>query len=192
MERTDQELIQAIKQGDQDSANVLYERYYSMAVKVSLRILRSLDDALDIAQEVFMRVLVQKKIMSFRGEAQFSSWLYKITTNLSLSFLKRKQKMCESRHKNKKEYQYSHYRTSENADQLICLESLEKTKYIGQVLNALPSLYGKCLYLRYYEGHKYKEIAKKLKITRDRVGMQIMRSRSMLNKNQELKELYAS
>lgn len=192
MERSDEELISAIKQGDQDSARILYERYYDRVVRISWRFLRSWEDALDIAQEVFLRILGEKKILAFRGEAQFSSWLYKITANLSLSFLKRNRAKWESKRITLKDCRTPDYSSNERPGQLHNLEMLEKARHIGQVLSALPGLYGKCLYLRYFEGRKYKEIAKKLNITQDRVGMQLLRSRLMLTKNPVLREMYAA
>lgn len=192
MERSDQELISAIKRGDQDSARMLYERYYDRVARIAWRYLRSWEDALDIAQEVFLRILGEKKILAFRGEAQFSSWIYKITANLSLSFLTRHRKKMESRQMNIADCQITHAQLCEYPGQLHNLEVLEKAKHLGKALSALPGLYGKCLYLRYFEGHKYKEIAKQLRITQDRVGMQLLRSRLMLTKNPVLKEMYAA
>ncbi|MCD4812674.1 RNA polymerase sigma factor [bacterium] len=192
MDRSDRELITAIKNNDPDAARVLYERYYAMTVRVALKVLHSTDDAQDIAQEVFMRVLVRKKILAFRGDSQLGSWLYKVTVNHSLSFIRKKMKRQETQRLILKECREFNSRTSENVDQLWKLETHEKLEHLCEALDTLPGLYGKCLFLRYYEGQKYKEIAKKLKITRDRVGMQIMRSRNLLNKNQELKKLYVS
>jgi RNA polymerase sigma-70 factor (ECF subfamily) len=85
----ERQLIARTQTGDTeafDSLMTLYERQvYSLAFRLS----GSYDDANDIASEAFIRVF--NALPRFRGDAAFSTWLYRIVTNVYLDFRKRKQ-----------------------------------------------------------------------------------------------------
>ena len=79
---TDYELTQEIGRGAISSIGVLYERHKSRVYAVCLRMTGNMSDAEDLTQEIFIQLL--GKAGSFRGESQFSSWLYRLTTNYVL------------------------------------------------------------------------------------------------------------
>jgi len=80
----DAELVQAALAGDRDAFGELVERYQDRLFNTVLRLLGSRDDASDVVQEAFVQAFV--KLESFRGEAQFYTWLYRITMNRALSY----------------------------------------------------------------------------------------------------------
>ena len=80
--QTDYELTQAIARGGISSIGVLYERHKQKVYAVCLRMTGNKTEAEDLTQEIFMQLL--RKAGSFRGESQFSSWLYRLTTNYVL------------------------------------------------------------------------------------------------------------
>ena len=83
----DQELIEGLKNNNQQAFRFLVERYQDLVVSTCFTFLRDRDDAHDIAQEVFIEVY--KSIGRFRQDAAISTWLYRIAANKSLNFLRR-------------------------------------------------------------------------------------------------------
>jgi RNA polymerase sigma-70 factor (ECF subfamily) len=81
-------LIQRIQQGDRPAFEELVKAYMQRAYYVALGFLRDHDDALDISQEAFVRVL--RNIHRFKPEADFFPWLYQIIKNLSLNLLRKR------------------------------------------------------------------------------------------------------
>jgi RNA polymerase sigma-70 factor (ECF subfamily) len=76
------EAIRLAHRGDSAAFELIYRLHSRLVYKICLRMLRDPFEAEDLAQDTF--VLLLRKIHSFRGESAFSSWLYKLTTNLVL------------------------------------------------------------------------------------------------------------
>ncbi|MDZ7741358.1 MAG: RNA polymerase sigma factor [Bacteroidota bacterium] len=86
------ELIEQIKAGDHQAFRQLTEHYYPLVLKTSNSFVHNEEDAQDLSQEVFLEVY--QSIHKFRKEAVISTWIYRITINKSLNFIrdrKRKQ-----------------------------------------------------------------------------------------------------
>jgi RNA polymerase sigma-70 factor (ECF subfamily) len=81
------EAIRLVHQGDSEAFAFVYRSYSQFVHRVCLRMLRDPADAEDAAQDVFVRVFL--KINTFRGESAFSSWLYRLTTNVVLMRFRR-------------------------------------------------------------------------------------------------------
>jgi RNA polymerase sigma-70 factor (ECF subfamily) len=81
------EAIRLVHQGDREAFAFVYRSYSQFVRRVCLRMLRDPADAEDAAQDVFVRVFL--KINTFRGESAFSSWLYRLTTNVVLMRFRR-------------------------------------------------------------------------------------------------------
>src|SRR5215510_9099773 len=77
--QSDYELTQAIAQGAISGIGDLYERHKTKVYALCLRMTGNVTEAEDLTQEIFINLLV--KAGSFRGESQFSTWLYRFTTN---------------------------------------------------------------------------------------------------------------
>jgi RNA polymerase sigma-70 factor (ECF subfamily) len=84
----EQQLIVEAKGGNRDAFRALVERYMKHAYNIAFGYVNNHDDASDIAQESFVRVY--RALPAFRGEAEFSTWLYRIVTNQALNAVKRK------------------------------------------------------------------------------------------------------
>jgi RNA polymerase sigma-70 factor (ECF subfamily) len=82
-------LVERARQNDSLAYERLYEMHIGRVFALCLRLCNDRDMAEDLAQEAF--VLAWRKLDSFRGDSAFGSWLYRITTNTVLSYL-RKQK----------------------------------------------------------------------------------------------------
>lgn len=82
------------RQGHTGAFEFLYRDYCGLVQRLCLRMLRDPTEAEDATQDVFVRVLT--KIHTFRGESAFSSWLYRLTTNIVLMRFRRNKHICTS------------------------------------------------------------------------------------------------
>lgn len=86
MKKDEQEILQAVQSGDESAFNEFVRLYQKDVHLLALRIIGDSEEALDISQKVFMKV--HKSIKSFRGESSISTWLYRITYNACMRYLK--------------------------------------------------------------------------------------------------------
>ena len=93
MTDTDYLLARAAATGTTDAIGDLYRRHSRRVYSLCLRITRDASDAEDLTQEVFIQLL--RKIGSFRGESHFTTWLYRLTVNQALMFLRRTNRRRE-------------------------------------------------------------------------------------------------
>ncbi|MBD4204465.1 sigma-70 family RNA polymerase sigma factor, partial [Xanthomonas citri pv. citri] len=84
---SDVALVDAYREGNADAFGVLFERYKDKMWAVALRTTRDQELAADAVQEGFIAAF--RRIDSFRGDAQFSTWLHRIIVNSSLDRLRR-------------------------------------------------------------------------------------------------------
>src|SRR5215471_7919932 len=75
----DQPLVERIQSGDKSAFELLMRRYEDKVFRLAVGIMRNREDALDAVQDAFLSVY--KKIGTFRGDASFSTWLYRIALN---------------------------------------------------------------------------------------------------------------
>ena len=88
------ETIELVRQGDTEAFEPIYTNYFGLVHSICLRMLRDPMEAEDVAQDTFVHLL--RKIHMFRGESAFSSWLYRLTTNLVLMRFRRKKPKLSS------------------------------------------------------------------------------------------------
>jgi len=86
----DRELVEKAQKGDGAAFAMLVERHQRQVYRLALRMTGSEADAQEILQEAFLNAY--QKLPLFRGEAQFSSWLYRIAANSALMRLRRKRR----------------------------------------------------------------------------------------------------
>jgi RNA polymerase sigma-70 factor (ECF subfamily) len=76
---SDEELMRRVAEGDVDKLGVLFERHYARVHSLCYRLTRSADVADDLAQDTMLRVL--RSATSFRGDAAFTTWLFRLAYN---------------------------------------------------------------------------------------------------------------
>lgn len=81
-------IIEKTKKGDLESYSLLINEYQNDIYSLCLSIVKNVDDAMDMTQEAFL--IAFENIKNFKGEAKFSTWLYKIAYNLCINYKKRK------------------------------------------------------------------------------------------------------
>jgi RNA polymerase sigma-70 factor (ECF subfamily) len=90
MTRTDEELVASATAGDIDSFNQLVVRWERPIYALAYRTLGREEDARDVVQEAFLRAY--RGLKGFKGQAKFSSWLYRITLNLCRDWMRRERR----------------------------------------------------------------------------------------------------
>ncbi|MGQ0680154.1 MAG: RNA polymerase sigma factor [Actinomycetota bacterium] len=84
------EVIEACQRGDQAAFEELIRLTHASVYSLSLRIVGSPEDAADVAQETYIKLL--RVIKQFRGESKFSTWLYRVTSNVAISYLRKRSR----------------------------------------------------------------------------------------------------
>src|SRR5258707_12682987 len=84
------QLVAASKNGDQDAFAQLVQRYQRRTFNLAFRILQQYDEANEITQETFLAAW--QGLPAFRGDARFSTWLYRIAYNCSLKQLEQRKR----------------------------------------------------------------------------------------------------
>ena len=93
---TDLEIVDNIKKGNKNAFKALVENHQALVLNTCRGFLHNEDDALDVAQEVFIEAY--RSIKKFRGDSRISTWLYRIAVNKSLNFIRdnKKHKLLNS------------------------------------------------------------------------------------------------
>jgi RNA polymerase sigma-70 factor (ECF subfamily) len=89
MEQNDNQLIEAALSGSVSAWETLVRRHESRVYNLGLRLMYNPDDAMDLTQEVFLGVY--RNLYRFRGDAQFSTWLFRIVHNKAIDLIRRRQ-----------------------------------------------------------------------------------------------------
>jgi RNA polymerase sigma-70 factor, ECF subfamily len=173
----DQTIIEQIMNGDKQAYTMLVKRYQQKVFQLTMGFLHNSDDAADLAQEVFIKVY--QKLSSFKGEAQFSTWLYRIAVNMSINFQrKRKFQSFFRRIENEKE---SLQIAGENdADQQMMKD--EQKKILKTVLDQLPANQRKAIVLSHYDDLSNNELAEVMQLSVKAAESLLFRARAQMQK----------
>ena len=154
--RSDLELIEEFRNGNDTAFNQLVLRYQEKIYWVVRRLLPDHDEADDVVQDIFVKVY--RSLNSFKGDSSFYTWLYRIAMNLSLNEIRRKKtRRTFSLDENVVQHE------SKDPLPLEMMEREERTQLIKDAIERLPEKQKKVFVLRYYEELPYEEISKILK-----------------------------
>jgi len=157
---TDEELLSAVQAGDHDSLGLLVARWEQPLFQFVCRMLPRQDDARDICQETFLRVL--KKAHRFRQGSRFSTWMYQIALNLCRDRLRKRKRWSRlvQQRSELPEQPGGHLGpVPRDADPSWTVEQQEKSLAVRRALNELPAEQREVLILKEFEGMKFREIA---------------------------------
>lgn len=162
MEVVDRNLILSAKQGNVEAFEKLVQRYDRKVFSIASMYVQSAEDAKDIYQEVFIRVY--KGIKKFEFRSEFTTWLYRITTNVCLTHRSKARKHAHSSIDDGHDEEEGH--GARTMDALIddrstdqTMVDAEITENVERALDALSPRQRMVFTLRHYEGHKLKDIA---------------------------------
>jgi RNA polymerase sigma-70 factor, ECF subfamily len=174
--------IKQVIKGDQDAFGEIVEIYKNSVYQLCYRMLGNRHEAEDIAQEAFIRAYVN--IKSFNQDLKFSTWLFRIATNLCIDRLRKK----------KPDYyldaevagtegltMYSHI-SSDSPLPETEVESLELQETVQKEILKLPEKYRSAIVLKYMEDMSLNEISEILDLPLGTVKTRIHRGREALRK----------
>lgn len=172
-----EDMIMRARQGDNEALAQLYRLYRENVYRICLRMVRNPSDAEDLVQETFLRVI--NKIHTFRGDSQFTTWLYRVTKNVALMQL-RKPKFATldfEEARDRDEFLESINRAESQPD---AEETATDGVLLETAIQQLPSGYGKVLVLHDVLGYRHNEISKMTGITANNSKSRLCRARRML------------
>ena len=184
---SDQEVIESVKKGNHSDYAILIDRYKNKAFSMLRRILKNKMEAEEVLQDCFLRAF--KGLNTFKGEAKFSTWFYKIVYNTAITRVSAQKRKIESEMTSLHELfnleSENDYNISEQEDLSL---------FINEMINKLPPNYASVISMFYLEGMSCEEISKVLETTENNVKVMLHRSRSALKdimiKNNYIKEIY--
>lgn len=183
---TDAEAVLAIQAGRKDLFAVLVDRYKDFVLTVvRSRLAGGAEEAEDAAQEVFLKAF--RALGAFRGEASFSTWLYRIALN-HLSDLHRRRRPVVFLEEVGPE------RRGERAggDPEEAALAGESRLAVQRALAELPETYRRMVYLHHYRGLSYAEIGRLLGLPERSVETRLYRAKKMLRAKLEVLERCAA
>lgn len=181
---TDQKLVERIQAGDEAAFEEFVNKYQEMVINVCYRFIHSKDDAMDVAQEVFIKVY--ESIASFKAQSKVSTWLYRIAVNKSLNFLRNKKRksifssldlLFENPDSNPVEKI-----SDETPDSQEKMEKDEDKQILIKVINELPEKQKTAITLNKFEELPYKDIAEIMGISVTEAGVLINRAKNKIQK----------
>lgn len=174
--------ISQVLTGDQNAFGEIVELYKDKVFQICFRMLGNRHEAEDIAQEAFVRAFIN--IHSFNIQMKFSTWLYRITTNLCIDRLRKKKPDYHLDAEVAGTEGLTMY-SQIAADMMLPekeLEVLELQEYIQAALLKLPEKYRSVIVLKYIEELSLKEISEILDLPVGTVKTRIHRGREALRK----------
>jgi len=171
----DAQLVARVQSGDQQAFAELVNRHREPVFRLAVSILgrEFIPEAEDVAQEVFLKV--HHAILSFRGEAEFSSWIYRITFNQAVN-LKERVRFRSPHQDETVLYQAA---TREPSPQQQA-ETAERDRALDECIQTLPEIYQAALRLYYWLGAGVGEVAELLGVPENTVKSYLRRARQLL------------
>jgi RNA polymerase sigma-70 factor (ECF subfamily) len=183
---SDQELVKAIIRGENSAMRELISKYQDLVLNTCYKVLRSREDAEDIAQEVFIETY--RSAAGLRYEADISHWLYRISLNKSINHIKKSQNII-FRSLMQIEALFGHDEAENMPLNLLSddhpvetLESAERRETLARAVASLPAMQQKAFILHHYEDLPYKEICNVLDLSLSSVESLLFRARANLKK----------
>ncbi len=170
----DQYYIDKVLKGEDNAFSILIDRYKNLVFTLCYRIIKDKEYAEEAAQDTFLKVY--KSLAKFKGEAKFSSWIYRIAYNTSLDKLESIKRHSDSLSSiNIDEYEF--------ADMDSTMDILENNEFNSQIKSSIKKLDKEeafILTLYYYEDMSMQEIADITGHKANSIKVKIHRSRQKL------------
>jgi len=180
--QSDHALIEATKRGETDAYEEIVRRYKNAIVNYLYRFLNDYEEAVDLAQETFVRVYFA--IDRYHTGYAFSTYIYRIATNLAISELRKRKRrrmlsltgLFQGEGDEAVEFQPRDERQLPDAQ----LVDDERSKTIARAIAALPEKYRVAVVLRDVDGRTYEEIAEIMRLGLGTTKSRINRGRALL------------
>lgn len=160
----DADVIAAVLAGDKDAFEHLIRKYQSKVYTLVFRLVRDRETALDLTQEVFLKIY--QKLSDLKDVGKTSSWIMQVAHNTSLDWLKKRKVDSfaadfEDQQTQQKIFQHLADTNSPSPESIVELMSPSR---MSELVSKLDVKYRTVITLRFIEGYSFKEIAKILNL----------------------------
>jgi len=154
---TDEELVARSRGGDLESFNQLVLRWERPIYALAFRVIGREEDARDVCQETFLRAF--RALSGFKGQAKFSSWLYRITLNLCRDWIRRQRRQPIAQAPEGVDLLdlASEVTPTESIEQLVSRREVGRA--VQRAMAVLPEEQRTAIILKEYHGLTFQEIA---------------------------------
>ena len=175
-EQDDTQLVKASQQGDQDAFALLVRRHQRRVFNLSLRMVQDYEDASEATQEAF--VAAWQGLPSFRGEARFATWLYRIAYHCCLRQLERRKRERDLQAVIEAEQILDGMHKEQRVEDI--LERRDRLAVVRAQMEQLPAKYRSVLVLRHLQEMSYEEMAAVLSMPVGTIKTHLFRARNLL------------
>ena len=179
---TDREIIKLVLQGEKEKFRMLVEQYQQMVFRTCMGFLHNKDDADDLTQEIFIQAY--QSLSRFKGEAAFSTWLYRIAVNASLNKVRKSSKNLILQRIDAffgaEKSREAPFLQSDTDDPEKILIRQEHVEWVRRALDSLPENQRTAIVLSKYDDLSQKEIAEIMKTSEGSVEALLQRAKKNL------------
>ena len=187
----DNEIISRVLKGEQNAYAELVNRYQAYVFTLVLRMIKSREDAEEVAQDVFIKAY--RSLADFRGESKFSTWLYTIANTTSITFL-RKKKLDVHSLDNEKVFEVADSKDSGLRANMV--EQKSRVNMVNEAIAMLSPDDAEIITLFYKAEQNLEEISRILRLETNTVKVRLHRARTRLkdkmekNFSEDVKNIY--
>src|SRR5260221_2545386 len=181
IEQDEAQLVVASKQGDQDAFAQLVQQHQRRVFNLVFRMLQEYEEANEVTQETFLAAW--QGLHSFREDARFSTWLYRIAYNCALKQLEQRKRDQALQTVVQAEYVAANRNEEERVD--AELEAHARQNAVHEQLSMLPAKYRIVLVLRHLQEKTYEEMAEILTLPVGTITTHLFRARNLLKERLE-------
>jgi RNA polymerase sigma factor (sigma-70 family) len=180
--KNDFSLVERAKLGEQKAYAELMQRYKDSIFFMVLKMVNNKDDAMDITVTTFAKAF--ENLEKYRPEFAFSTWLFRIATNGSIDFIRKKKLATTSIDglgggDNNEDRVFEIKSDSLNPEETSIKK--QQTEQLKEIIDKLPPRYKTLIILRYFDELSYEEIAEQLSLPLGTVKAQLFRGRDLLS-----------
>ncbi|MCC6441991.1 MAG: RNA polymerase sigma factor [Armatimonadetes bacterium] len=174
----DMDAVERFKQGDARAFEWLFRKYQTYVYNIGYSILGNSEDAGDLVQESFLSV--HRSIKTFNRRSAFSTWLYKIAYNQSITLLRKRRG-----HVSLEDIQEEGFEPQDGESVEAIVQARDAQAEIHRVLETLPPDYRAVLALRHFQDLSYEEIAEVVGASVAAIKIRLHRARKMFKDQYE-------
>lgn len=170
---SDQEIIDSVKRGNDSDYSIIVDKYKNKAFSMLKRTLKNEFDAEEVLQDCFLKAY--NSLNTFKGEAKFSTWFYRIVYNTALTRLSSKKRKTESEMTSVEDHfnLESEYGSDE-------IEKKDVNEFLHDIIGKLPERYGAVITMFYLNEMSIDEISEVMGNSVSNVKVMLHRSRNSL------------
>ncbi|MGI6434773.1 MAG: RNA polymerase sigma factor [Syntrophomonadaceae bacterium] len=187
----DIELVKQTLQGNEEGFEKLVKRYQDKVYTLCYRYSGNDEDAYDLAQEAFIKAY--RSLGTFKGSSRFSTWLYRITTNVCLDEIRRKKRRIQAQSLDQPvegaDGEMARIVLDDNLPIDALYEQQEQVQYIQSLLMQMKPEHRMVLLLKDIMEFSYEEIAQMLNISSGTIKSRLSRARDLLRRKLLEREL---